>query len=135
MTGQTLLVPIRVPLTDASKQTLRGAMEHASSLDGAHLYVLHVNVVHRDDRVTRADLQQCVEEQFGPLENASYHIRETFLLEEAILDEAYQQDVDAVVIGHPRRSRLRRILENRLDLSVDLESFLEKHLDADLVVV
>ena len=135
MTGQTLLVPIRVPLTDAGRHTVRHAIEHATSLGGAHLYVLHVNVVHDGDRVSRADLQRSVEAEFGPLEDASYHVRQSFLLEEAILDEAIQQDVDAVIIGRSRRRRLRRILEHRLDLSVDLESFLGQHLEADLVVV
>lgn len=131
----TLLVPIRVPLKEPGKRTVTHAVDRAAELGGAHLYILHVNLLYRDESVTRPELARHVEETTGPLPDASYHTRETFFLEEAILDEASHLEPDYVVIGRSRRRRWRRLLANRLGTSVDLESFLRRHLDAELVVV
>lgn len=84
---------------------------------------------------TRLELARAVESAIGPHENASYHVRNAFLLEEAILYEAAQQDADYVIVGRDTKARWRRVLADRLDLDIDLDRFLREHLGAKLVVV
>lgn len=135
MSERTVVVPVRYPLEAASVRTLRRAIETAEDHERAHLYVLHVNLLHSGRHVSRRDLARAVEREVGPLENASYHVRDAFLLEEAILYEAVQQNADYVVVGRDRKASWRRILSERLGLRVDVEAFLAAHLDAKLVVV
>lgn len=135
MPEKLVLVPISYPLQSASVGTLRRAVEETDSLEDGHLYVLHVNLLHRSEDVDREDLRRAVERELGPLDNVSYHVRDAFLHEEAILYEAVQNDADYVVIGKDRRARWRQMLSKRLDLGVDLGEFLEEHLHAELIVV
>lgn len=129
------LVPLRYPLQERSVDTLRRALELADEHENAHLYILHVNLIHENEHVEREALVRAVEREFGSLDDATYHVRDAFLLEEAILYEAVQQDADYVVIGKDTRARWRQILTHRLDLDIDLEAFLQHHLNATLVVV
>lgn len=129
------LVPLRYPLQERSVGTLRRALELADEHENAHLYILHVNLIHENEHVEREALVRAVEREFGSLDDATYHVRDAFLLEEAILYEAVQQDADYVVIGKDTRARWRQILTHRLDLDIDLEAFLQHHLNATLVVV
>ena len=135
MNEQWFLVPVRWPLGERSVATLRRAVELAADHEDAHLSVLHVNLLYGDERVGRADLAAAVERELGPLSNATCHVRNAFLLEEAILYEAVQQDADYVVIGRDTRAKWRQILTDRLDIDIDLEAFLREHLQAELVVV
>lgn len=135
MSQMRILIPVRYPLREDSVRTLKRAVELAEGNENAHLYILHVNLLHRGEHVERDDLVRAVEREFGTLADASYHVRNAFLLEEAILYEAVQQDVDYVVIGRDTKARWRQILADRLDIDTDLEVFLERHLNATLVVV
>lgn len=130
-----VLVPVRIPLEAGGEKTIRQAIDLASELGGAHLFFLHVNLQYSNGDVTRRQLQQQIEESVGDLSNASYHARDTFFLEEAILNEATLQGVEYVVIGHSRRKGWRRWLARRLGTSIDLETVLEQQLSANLVVV
>ncbi|WP_228546265.1 hypothetical protein [Halegenticoccus tardaugens] len=94
-----------------------------------------MNLLHKGEHVERKDLVRAVEREFGSLPNVSYHARNAFLLEEAILYEAIQQDVDYVIIGKDTKARWRQILSDRLDIDTDLEAFLQRHLNTKLVVV
>jgi K+-sensing histidine kinase KdpD len=129
-----LLVPVQFPLTEDSTRTISQAMELATQLDDPHLYILHVNLTYRGKPVKRNELQRSVEAAVGNLPHASYHVRTTHLLEEAILNEAKQQGADYVIIGHSQRARWRRALASRLNMAVDLESFLPQHLDVEVVI-
>ena len=129
------LVPIRYPLQESSVRTLKRAIELAEGYENAHLYILYVNLLHKGEHVEREELVRAVEREFGSLPNASYHVRNAFLLEESILYEAIQQDVDYVVIGKDTTARWRQILSDRLDIDTDLEVFLQRHLSTKLVVV
>lgn len=129
-----MLVPVRYPFESPSVATVEAAVDLASSLDDAHLYVLHVNVIHSGEDVDRAALQRGVESAVGALPNASYHVRDAFLFEEAILNEACHQDADYVVVGKSLRSGWRTLLAKRLGAGVDLEDFLRRQLDAELIV-
>lgn len=130
-----VLVPVRLPLRESGLQTLRRAAERSNDLGDAHLIVLHVNLLHHGESVTQSELERRAASAVGSLTPASYHTRNSFFLEEAILDEAFDQDADYVFIGRSRRRRWRRLLSNRVGLSLDLESLLRRHLDAELVVV
>lgn len=129
-----LLVPVQFPVTEDSIRTISQARELATQLDNPHLYILHVNLTYRGKPVKRNELQRSVEAAVGYLPQASYHVRDAQLLEEAILDEAKQQGADYVIIGHSQRARWRRVLASRLDMGVDLELFLPQHLNAEVIV-
>lgn len=134
--SQTMvLVPVRYPLSKAGVQTITRAVELADGFDDAALYVFYANLLQKSERVTPNDLKTAIEQEVGPLANASYNVANAFLLEEAILNEAAQEDADYVVIGHSLRGRLRNLVADRLDLGVDLEGFLRERLDAELIVV
>lgn len=135
VTRATLLVPIRSPFHAASVQTLTHAISCAEQFDDAHLLILHVNLLHRGKTIDRPELEAALEEAVGLPSNASCHVRDAYLLETAILDEATQQNADYVIIGKSLQSRWRQLLADRLGIGLDLESILHHQLDADLVVV
>lgn len=135
MSEATILVPVRYPLKEQNVRTIKKALEIAEQQGDAELLILHINVIHEKERVTREDLVRAVEREFGRLANAVYDVNNAFLLEEAILNEAVQQKVEYVVIGKDRRARWRRILSYLLGRDVHLERFLQEHLTANLVVV
>ncbi|WP_135830115.1 universal stress protein [Halorussus halobius] len=128
-----VVVPVRYPLTGHSKRTLAEAVRIAEERDAA-LTVLHVNVYQRGREVTRTTLRRAVEAEFGRLANARYVVREGFLVEETILDEVAAEDADVVVIGHKQASRWRRALR-RLSSDPDVETYLRRKLDAEIVTV
>ncbi|MFC7167664.1 universal stress protein [Halospeciosus flavus] len=128
-----VVVPVRYPLTEHSKRTLQSAVELANERD-AELTVLHVDLYQNDRHVTRTALKHAAERAFGPIENARYVVRRSFLVEQAILDEAAAEHADVVVIGTKQLSRWRRVLRSLLG-EPDVESYLEEHLNCELVTV
>jgi len=128
-----VVVPVRYPLTDHSKHTLAEAVDIAEERDAA-LTVFHVNVYQRGRNVTRPHLRRAVEAEFGRLSNARFVVREGFLVEETILDEVAAEDADIVVIGHKQASRWRRAFR-RLTSDPDVETYLRRKLDAEIVTV
>jgi nucleotide-binding universal stress UspA family protein len=126
-----VVVPVRYPLSDHSRQTLETAIDLAGEHD-AELTVLHVNLYQNDGRVTRRELRRAVEEAFGQLSNVRYVVRSGFLVEETILDEVIGEDADYVVIGRKQASRWRRMVRSLVD-DPDVESFLREKLDAQVV--
>lgn len=135
MNEPLILVAVSYPLKEQSVRTLQRAIDLADDQGEAALAVLHVNIIHKNEHVTQEALARAVEHEVGPLANATYDVRDAFLLEEAVLYEAVQQKADYVVIGKDTRAWWRRILSHRLGIDVDLEVFLQKHLNATLVVV
>lgn len=135
MSESLILVSVRCPLRIPGIRVLHRAIELQEQAEGGHLFVLHVNRHHRGERIDREELACAVRKEVGPLDDASYHVRSAFLLEEAILYEAIQQEADYVVIGKTTKARWRRILSSRLGLNLDVESFLRRHLETNLVVV
>lgn len=135
MSRETLLVPVRYPLTDPSVETVAHAADLAAEFDDASLYVLHVNLIHKGESVTPNELRAAVERELESPPSASHNVTNAFLLDEAILNETAQVGADYVVIGRTLRGRLRQLVVDRLNLGVDLASVLDDHLDAELVVV
>jgi len=128
-----VVVPVRYPLSDHSRETLAEAVGIASQ-EAATLTVLHVNLYQDGNRVTRGTLKQAVEREFGRLENARYAVRDGILVEESILEEAAAEDADIVVIGKKQAGRWRQMVRRLVD-DPDIESFLRDELDCDIVTV
>jgi nucleotide-binding universal stress UspA family protein len=128
-----VVVPVRYPLSEHSRNTLATAIDIAAERD-ADLTVLHVNLYQENRRVTRTDLKRAVERAFGRLERARYVVRQGFLVEQTILDEVAAEEADVVIIGRKQVSRWRRTLRSLLD-EPDVEAFLRRELDCELVTV
>lgn len=135
MSEMPILVAIRYPLKEQSIRTLQRAIELAEDQGNANLSILHINALHHNEHVTKQALANAVEREFGSLANATYHVRDAFLLEEAILYESIQQKAKYVVIEEDTRGKWRQILTHRLQIDVDVEAFLREQLNAHLIVV
>ena len=129
----TVLVPVRYPLSEHSLETLREAVRIAGERDAA-LVVLHVNLYQNGRPVTRAELKRAVESAVGLLSNVRYTVTRGFLVEETILKEVAAEGVDTIVIGHKQVGRWRRAF-NRLIDDPDIAEFLEANVDCEVVVV
>jgi nucleotide-binding universal stress UspA family protein len=128
-----VVVPVRYPLSEHSRQTLAGAIDLAEDRD-ADITVLHVNLHQEGRRVTRTDLKRAVERAFGRIPRARYVVRSGFLVEQTILDEVAAEGADVVVIGRKQVGRLRRTLRSMLG-EPDIETFLREQVDCELVTV
>ncbi|MEF8775039.1 MAG: universal stress protein [Haloarculaceae archaeon] len=130
---ETVVVPVRYPLSDHSRATLREAIRIADERD-ASLTVLHVNPYQASRSVTRRDLKRAVEEDFGRVPNASYLVRRGLLVEETILEEVAAEEADVVVIGQKQVGRWRAMIRRLID-DPDVQDYLQTELDADVVTV
>ena len=128
-----VVVPVRHPLSNNSKRTLEKAIDIAAEKQ-AELTVLHVNLYQDGRSITRSDLKQAVEREFGRLARVRYVVRTGFLVEETILDEVAAEDADLVVIGHKQASRWRRVFR-RVTRNPDIEKFLTEKLDCAVITV
>ena len=126
-----VVVPVRYPLSSHSKATLTRAIEVAEEHDGA-LTVLHVNLYHKERRISRAELKRAVEGEFGHLPRTRYVVRTGLLVEETILDEIAEQRADVVVIGEKQASRWRRMVRRLMD-DPDIEQFLANEVEAKII--
>ena len=126
-----VVVPVRYPLSGHSRATLQRAIEVAEEHDSA-LTVLHVNLYQNDHRVTRTELKNAVEREFGRLPRARYVVRPGFLVEETILDEVAAEGADFVVIGRKQASRWRRTIRRLID-DPNIEQFLRRELDCQVI--
>lgn len=127
-----VVVPVRYPLSEHSRRTLRAAADLAADR-GAELTVLHVDLYQSDGTVTRTDLKRAVERESGVLGNARYVVRRGFIVEQTILDEVAAERADVVVIGQKQAGRLRRVLRRVLG-DPDIEAHLRDRLDCELVI-
>jgi nucleotide-binding universal stress UspA family protein len=129
----SVLVPIRYPLSEFSKATLRAAAHRAREAN-ANLVVLHVTPYHANGNVTRRDLKRAVERVVGRLPNARYLVRSGLLIEETILEEVAAENADVVVIGKTQAGRWERILRRIAD-DPDVERYLRRELDYAVLTV
>jgi nucleotide-binding universal stress UspA family protein len=128
-----VVVPVRYPLSSHSERTLKRGIEIAEERDAA-LTVLHIDLYQNGKNVTRTDLKRAVEGTFGTLYNTRFVVRDGFLVEESILEEAASEGADVVVIGHKQKGRWRRML-NKLFDDPDVERYLRERLDVEIVTV
>lgn len=128
-----VVVPVRYPLSDHTRETLSEAIQIADRKD-ATLAVLHVDLYQNPRQVTRRQLKNAVEAEFGEIPGVRYAIRQGLLVEESILEEVAAEDADVVVIGRKQASRWREMVQ-RLTDDPDVESFLREQLDCNVVTV
>jgi K+-sensing histidine kinase KdpD len=128
-----VVVPVRYPLSEHSRATLAEAIRIAEEQEG-ELTVLHVDLYQEPGTVTRSDLKDAVEAEFGRLPNTRYSVRTGLLVEESILEEIAAEQADTVVIGKKQASRWRAMIRRLVD-DPDIEQFLRKRLDCDVVTV
>lgn len=128
-----VVVPVRYPLTSHSKSTLAEAIR-VSTDRGAELTVFHVDLYQDSSNVTRTELKQAVEAEFGELEAARYVVRRGFLVEETILEEIAAEKADVVVIGSEQASQWRRMLRKLLS-DPDIDAYLREKLDCTVITV
>ena len=128
-----IVVPVRYPLSEHSAATLREAIALSEDRN-AELSILHVDLYQNSRNVTRTDLKQAVEDEFGELDNARYVIRRGFLLEETILEEIVGEQADLVVIGSRQAGRWQRMLR-KLRSDPDIGNFLKGELDCTVITV
>ena len=126
-----VVVPVRYPLSPHSKATLSRALDVADE-HAADLTVLHVNLYHNSQHVSRTELKRAVESEFGHIPHARYVVRSGLLVEETILEEVAQQQADIVVIGEKQASRWRRMIRRLVD-DPDIEQFLQNEIDAQII--
>ncbi len=129
----TTLVTVRYPLSDDSHRTIQRGLEHLTA-ESDSLIVLHVTLLQNGNKLSRDTLRSAVEAEFGEIP-AHYVVRQGYVLEEAIIDEAARQHADRVVVGKTKRGRIRRRLGQLLGLYPDLEAELEATLSTTLEVV
>lgn len=128
-----VVVPVRYPLSEHSRQTLAEAIRIAEERDAA-LTVLHVNPYQSNKSISRRDLREAVQAEFGYLPNTSYIVRRGLLVEETILEEVVAEGADVVVIGRKQASRWRSMVRRLID-DPDIEHYLQDELEADVVTV
>jgi K+-sensing histidine kinase KdpD len=133
VTMTQVVVPVRYPLSEHSRATLRRAIEIAHE-EAASLTVLHVNLYHNARRTSRRELKRAVETAFDDLPDVRYVVRTGMLVEETILEEVAESRADVVVIGRKQASRWRQMIRRVTD-DPDIERFLRDELDAKIVTV
>lgn len=128
-----VVVPVRYPLTDHSKATLREAIRISTERE-AELSIFHVDLYHDSNNVTRTELKKAVEREFGELDQARYVVRRGFLVEETILEEVVAENADVVIIGSNQVGQWRRMVRKLLS-DPDIGSYLKQKLDCTVITV
>ena len=128
-----VVVPVRYPLTEHSRQTVSEAVRLAEEAD-ADLTVIHVNLFQQGQEVSQRDLKRAIESDLGRLDNARYVVRRGFVVEETLLEEIAAEDADVVVIGEAQSARWRQMIRRLVD-DPDVERYLSERLDCELVTV
>lgn len=128
-----VVVPVRYPLSEHSRATLAEAIRVADEQE-AELTVLHVNLYQDPGKVTRSELKEAVEAEFGRLPNTRYSVRSGLLVEESILEEIAAEEADTVVIGKKQAGRWRAMVRRLVD-DPDIEQYLRERLDCEVITV
>ncbi|WP_226005978.1 universal stress protein [Natrinema salinisoli] len=131
--GHTVLVPIRYPLTAKSTQTLTSAERIAHDYNNAQLIIFHVNLFQYNENVKEAEIRQAVTPVLDDVP-FSVSIRQGFLIEEVILEEAQQRNIDAIVIGEKQNPLWRRAINMLLRNDPDIAPFLKENTGTDIEV-
>lgn len=127
-----ILAPVRYPLDDRSRGTLERAVAIAGERDD-ELVVLHVDLFQDSKDVSRTALANAVDELVADVPT-TYVVRQGFLVERSILEEAANQGVDTIVIGRTGVGRLRRTMRRLIGNDPDIEGFLRENLDVEIEV-
>lgn len=130
----TILVPIRYPLTAESTRTLQRAAQLADDSDDAYLLALHVNLFQYDTNSTAQEIRRAVWSVVGD-HPVAVSIRQGFLVEEVIREEAVDRQADVIVIGKNQKSPWRRLLSRIAGNHPAIAPYLQNHTDAEIEIV
>ncbi|MEF8937288.1 universal stress protein [Halobacteriaceae archaeon SHR40] len=130
----TILVPIRYPLTEQSARTLATAGRLARDHTPVDLTVLHVNLHQRGTTAQKREITRAVSSTLDGVD-ASVMIRQGYLVEEEILEEATQLDADIIVVGTNQQATWRKILSRTLGNDPEVGDHLRENTTADTEIV
>lgn len=122
----TILVPIRYPLTEQSAQTLATAGRLARDHAPVDLTVLHVNLRQKGSTAQKREITRAVSSTLDGV-NASVMIRQGYLVEEEILEEATQLDADIIVVGANQQATWKKVLSRILRNDPEIGVFLREN--------
>lgn len=122
----TILAPIRYPLTTLSTKILATARSLARTNEPANLTVLHINRYHKGNRIQERELAREVLPALNGVD-ASITVRQGYLVEEEILEEATLLDADIIVVGAHQRAVWRKVLNQLLRNDPDIGAFLREN--------
>lgn len=128
-----VLVPVRYPLSETSRQTVETAVE-VTRERGGELTVLHVNRSDLDRRVTRTMLKTAVERVIAADIDVRYVVRRGPLVEETILEEVTEEDADIVVVGRGRSGIIGRVIRLLFD-EPNVETYLRNRHSGEILAV
>lgn len=130
----TILVPIRYPLTEQSARTLATAGRLARDHAPVDLTVLHVNLHQRGATAQKREITRAVSSTLDGVD-ASVLIRQGYLVEEEILEEATQLDADIVVVGTNQQATWKKILRRTLGNDPEVGDHLRENTTSDTEIV
>lgn len=133
-TSPTILVPIRYPLTTRNTRTLEHARQLADGCDAKQLIVLHIDLLQNGRFTTPEEIHEAITPVM-PDQSVSVYVSRSFLLEEAILEEAETINADVIVLGKSQKSAWRRVLDRVVGTAPDVVPFLRESTTAEIVVV
>lgn len=129
----TILVPIRYPLTDHSSRTLAAAGRLASERAPATVRVLHVNLFQNSADVQTRELTRAISSVLDGVD-ASVIMRQGFLVEKIILEEATYSDADVIVVGTSQKATWRQLLSRVIGNDPAVSSFLHENTTDDVEI-
>ena len=133
-TCPTILVPIRYPLTPCTTRTLEYARQFADDCDAKQLTVLHIDLLQHERSTTPEEIYEAITPVI-PDQSVSVYVTRSFLLEEAIREEAETINADIIVLGKSQKATWRRVLDRIVGTSPDIVPFLRESTTAEIVVV
>jgi K+-sensing histidine kinase KdpD len=134
MTKPRILVPVHYPLSRPSIHTLECAAQLADERDAKEVVVLHVNLMHRGRSARRKEIEKAITQVLADYP-VTLSLNESYLVEEAIRDEAQSVRADIIVLGKSQKAKWRRFLNHIVGNDIDIASFLRAHTDAEIIVV
>lgn len=129
----TILTPIRYPLTAESTKTLEYAGELALEHD-AELYILHVNLLYHSHATTASEIETAIGAVLDE-PTPTVCVRSGFLIEEIVVEELSSLDADLIVLGKNQKPRWRRLLSRLTGNTPDITDYLRKHVQTPVETV
>lgn len=128
-----ILVPVHYPLSRPSIHTLRHAAQLADERDAKEVVVLHVNLIHHGRSARRKDIEKAIAPVLADCP-VTLILSRSYLIEEAICDEAKSVGADIIVLGKSQKARWRRFFNRFVGNDIDIASFLRAHTDAEIII-
>jgi nucleotide-binding universal stress UspA family protein len=129
-----VLIPVRYPLTDNNRRAIERGIDLVNGHENPELLVFHLNELQSDQRIGRKTLREAVEAEFDGID-ASYVVRDGFLVEEAIIEEAIRLEMDYIVLSTYRRNRWTQLFEAILGIDERPEQLIRERTGIELEVI